>query len=102
MLLLHQRRHFRSLDMDDLVVMGLLLEGFGAISIANYLVLTPPAVSHKFSKYCQAFGDDFFYISKNKRHLSEKGLAIAHKAREAYCSLIGADSNFSFESLFSK
>ena len=92
----------RALDVDDLLIMCLLLEGCGANSIAKYLVLTPPAVSHRFYKYRQAFGEDFFYRSKKKSLLSEKGLAIAHKAREAYCILLGADSNFSFESLFSK
>lgn len=52
---------YRVLDVDDLIVMQLLLEEVPCSHIAKKLGLTPPAVSHRRSKYREHF-EGFFEI----------------------------------------
>jgi hypothetical protein len=102
LLLRDQQRHIRLLDIDDLIILCLFLEGYGANTIASFLMLTPPAISHRFNKYRKAFGENFFCKSRNKSYLSETGIKIALKAKEAYCILLGVSTDFVFGSLFQK
>jgi len=78
----------RTIDMDDMIIMTLLLEGCRASDICRFLYLTPPAVTHRLDKYRKSFGDDFFDVffvprSHIKKVFSAKGISIAKQAKKA-------------------
>lgn len=94
----------RALDMDDLLILSLLHEGYSSKFIAKFLMLTPPAISHRFRKYDKLSGVKIFISSRGFRscRLTEEAKVLANKAREAYLFLLGADKQFSVGSLFHK
>ena len=77
----------RLLDIDDLIILRAMRRGFGNKEIAKLLGLTPPAISHRFLKLRQVFGEDIFVKIKGQRTgrslLSEKGERISDRAEMA-------------------
>lgn len=87
----------RSVDMDDMIIMTLLLEGCRASDICKFLYLTPPAITHRLDKYRKSFGEDFFEVSfvpksHKKKVFSEKGISIAKQAKKALQCFFPFDS----------
>jgi len=80
----------RQLDFDDLIVMGLLYEGYTGKGISVFLGLTPPAISHRFSKYSAVFDgkDPFFIRGPSRRILSDYGKKLCHKAKRLLTLLL--------------
>jgi len=74
----------RQLDVDDLIVLTLLAEGKTATQVSDHLGLTPPAVSHRFTKYTDIFDkEEFFLKVKGRRIPSEYGMRMCRIAQEA-------------------
>lgn len=85
-----RRSRLRQLDVDDLIVLNLLYEGKSAKDVSVFLGLTPPAVSHRFSKYVSLFDDKpFFKKVKSKRVPSEYGMEICKRASDTLKILAG-------------
>ena len=78
------KNHLRLLDIDDLILMRIILEGGQFVDVANRLALTPPAISHRIKKISEIFEGNLFNVKKNRRRdLSAKGLDIFKKCNEA-------------------
>jgi DNA-binding transcriptional LysR family regulator len=94
----------RALDMDDLLILSLLHEGFSSKHIANFLMLTPPAISHRYRKYDRLTGVKIFTSSRGFRkcQLTEEAKVFTNKAKEAYLVMLEADKRFVVGSLFHK
>ena len=72
------------MDVDDLIVLTLLAEGKTAKQISDHLGLTPPAVSHRLTKYTNIFDKEKFFLKiKNIRIPSEYGMRICRVAQKA-------------------
>jgi len=88
----------RSLDLDDLLVLSLLLEGCRAVDIGRYMCLTPPAITHRLNKYKLIFGPSFFdeFPQNTKRKiLSGEGRIVAERAKKALRLFICIDDAIS-------
>ena len=94
----------RKLDMDDLLILSLLYEGFDSKYIAKILLITLPAISHRYRKYHRLAGVKIFIVCNGRGtcKLTEEAKVLAGKAREAYLWMLGADKLFVVGSLFHK
>ncbi len=74
----------RRLDFDDFLVMDMLAKGMRGKAISVALGLTPPAISHRFSKFSCIFEDEGEFFTKGGYHrvLTEFGLEKCRKAQQ--------------------
>jgi len=74
----------RRLDFDDFLVMDMLARGLRGKAISVALGLTPPAISHRFSKFTSIFEDEgeFFMKEGNLRVLTDFGRDKCLKAQK--------------------
>ena len=85
-----RRSVFRQLDIDDLITLSLLYDRRTPKEISVFLGLTPPAVSHRLSKYNSLFDEEpFFKKVKNHRVPTEYGTMICEKATKMVEILMG-------------
>jgi len=85
------------LDFDDLIIFTLLHEGCSYIYISKFLMLTPPAISHRLLKYIEIFGNEIYDREGTKKVLSVIGLEIAKRAKKALCILTEQEDDFLFK-----
>lgn len=88
----------RHLDIDDLCILTMFLEGLTSSQICGILLITPPAISHRKRKYEALWGSDIFDkpVRSTKKVLSEKGIEISKKMKTALYSLLELQNDVSF------
>ena len=86
------RSRARLLDVDDLILLSLFLEGLSQAEIASRLRLSSPAVAHRSNKYFDVFGMDLFTRVGSKKKLSEEGVEISKKMKKALIAILYGDS----------
>lgn len=73
----------RTLDVDDMLLMTMLVHELMPSEAAKKLGLTPPAISHRLRKLKDLFGEDIFEDMKIKRIPTEKGKEIFSRFEKA-------------------
>ncbi len=69
--------------MDDLILLGNLLNGDTLAASARKLGVTQPAITQRIRKIEGVFGDDLLVKSGRSLKLTDKGRAVCIKASEA-------------------